>query len=289
MLKNLNELKLDYTIQLDEDRMKNIENILEENKELFEDFYNYEKIKNNNITSENNLVMKKLEQMADYLIRSSKMKYEKIKEKNYKEKNVGNVEYEEDKSNKLKSNYRLPKKQTVTFEELDELEKVAPNIKDYYAFYQKCCNVLSQKNYNYFWKYFSKAKHQLMDDMCLYKDSALGVWGYNIKPTNETSKVDWDIIDLNDYNTILYFIKNGYEIKRMNEELHNIYIDFEKILRDNTYTKTEINIIEMLYQGYKYKEISEKNSINYNTFFTRTLPRLIKKIQNNNNFLQLIS
>lgn len=289
MLKNLNELKLDYTIQLDEDRMKNIENILEENEELFLDFYNYEKIKNNNITSDNNLVMKKLEQMADYLIRSYNLSEKKLKEKNKKEKNIETVYYEEDKNNKLKSNYRLPKKQTVTFEELDELEKVAPNIKDYYAFYQKCCNVLSQKNYNYFWKYFSKAKHQLMDDMCLYKDSALGVWGYNIKPTNETSKIDWDIVDLNDYNTILYFIKNGYEIKNMNDNLHDIYIDFENILYKIQYTKSEKIILEMLYKGYKYKEIANNCGLKESNFKVRVLPRLIKKIQNNNNFLQLIN
>lgn len=280
--------KLDYSIKNSEKRMEQVNEIIENNDFIDDEFYNRFKTKGqNDQLQEDTVVGKKLSQLADYILHDYQYNNDYQKKKNEKEQSQDG-EFENSKIFKFNqrkhlSNYRLPKKQTINKEELSYLkDKGANNIEDYYNFYQFCENYLkSNKNGKDYFK-ISRQKSLLKDDMILYKDSKLGVWGYNISPTNETTQKDGKKYDFTNDKVIMNFLKSQKPEKDFDEDLYLTWLDFHEMIKQIDFTEKEKIIIALLKEQYRDNEIENILGMKPMTL-KHDKDRIIKKIKKLNN------
>lgn len=334
---DVNELnkKIDYSKTHLKERKEVVEDILNNTDFYGEYFDNYFKT---SITSRDALssdvnVCKSLERMANYLLNSKEIKQEEDAEKvkyvfhtdeNYFRKKVErehslsqvmsaeNEEYEENIIHFLKTsetNHKVKKRQTPDLKNIrvskvnseEDVEEVTQIVNEYQSFIDYITEMLVTKDRSINRYLLTKTKGELTDDIILTKDSLLGIWGYKLKNTAESTLPNMDVFDFTNMDhvkgTDLVFINNkGKETKvkikglmyfkpktlMAEDDFSFVLCDFEKTVEKANLTKREQSVLELLREGHRNVDIERILNISQKTvrYDIETIAKKIIRVGN---------
>lgn len=302
--KNIRDFqKMDYSLDSLEERKKYVSDLLDGSNYFQQYFDNHFKVALNagDPTSEDINICNVLENMANYLLNSEDVKEEDRRNKPVYVFHKSNEKFEKkieretvtvnnangcsnivDEENVIhamlakKTNSRLPKVQTIKKSDLVEDSECGRILREYQQFLDHV-NVKLKEKPDKLWRYYSKAKAQIQDDMVNVKDSLKGVWGYNSK-ISESSKPDLDVFDFTDYDTVKYMISVDEPSFDFNYEMWIVWKDFNEIVKNANLTIEENAIFYCLQNQWKIIEISEYFELDYDRIRRTIIPNIVKKI-----------
>jgi DNA-binding CsgD family transcriptional regulator len=309
--------KLDYTKTNLEDRKNIVNDILDNTsfyQKYFDDYYNPSPTNSETLSEENN-VCKSLEAMANYLLNSDEVKEEKRKNETkyvfytdtdyFKSKmnrepsienltNIDNIDCQETIIHFFKreeKNYKKAKDQKITAADLKKTDDLGEILREYNEFLEFVSDELRNKNQKNKRYVLTNTKHSLEEDMIYCKNHLLGVFGYEIKSTNETTKYDLDVFDFTNElhlkGTIiqssngkpivakgLIYLKKDFNPE---DEMSYVLIDLQRVIDRAGLTNFEKDVLELLRNGWNNIEIAKEFDVNHVKIY-RTIRGIIKKI-----------
>lgn len=317
----INEInkKLDFSKTSLKDREKVVNDILDNTSffdEYFDDYYNYSPSNTDCLSSDNN-VCKALERMASYLLNSDEVKAEEDREKikyvfytdlNYFKKkiereksldsiiNSENQDYQDIVIHFLRreeKNYKKSKSQKITAADLKREDSLGEILRQYNQYLEKITEELTakgtRKNKNRY--ILSRIKNSIEDDMVYCKNHFLGVFGYELSPTNETTKYDLDVFDFTNeihlkgkafisskgkpvFAKGLIYLKPEFN---PDNEMSYILMDLQNVIDKAGLTSFEQEVLDGIRNGLTQSELAANIGVNQNKVF-RTIQGIIKKI-----------
>ena len=293
--------KIDYSKTKLEDRKKVIEDILNSTnfyQEYFDNYYNPSLSPHDSLAHENN-VCRSLEIMATYLLNSDEVKEEKKKskytfftdddyldEKINKEETIGLIQDREDIDEKKSSiyffrqdkpNYKKDKKQKITAADLKRDDWLGEILRDYNAFLVYITNKLKENDPNINRYLLTRTKGQIEKDMIYCKDALLGVFGYKLRNSSESTKYDVDVFNFTNPNHLKGFIIKDKDGKKRyvkgllyikpefdpNDDFSYVLLDLEETIKKANLTKREWYILNELRNGATKTEIAERLNVTH--------------------------
>lgn len=290
---SVNDFNVDYTKDSVEDRLTIVEEQLNMVKDkfkrnffeiYFDDFYLCH-VKTTDALAEKINICKKLELMADYILRSIEVRQER-KDKEYKyyfyvnrdefikrTANEGAILGLTDRDEELvmhflstaqKRNPKKEKKQKIERKDIMRNDELGKILSEYQLFIEKLTEDINNGHMRK--RKADKMKGAVVGDMIQTKDSLLGVWGYNMKNLIKDSTVpSWDMFDYTNENHIKYAIAMHRDEIDPSDDLSHIILDMElitkKLHKEKTITDRQYEILTYLKQGYSYQDIGDELGI----------------------------
>lgn len=302
--KNLKDfMKLDISKTSLEERKAYLNELIGDQSffdEYFEKHFKASINSNEALSSEVN-VCNVLENMANYLLNSDESKQMDADKKNVYVFHKGNERFKKrmdretfsttingetmnivDNPNvvhvlqKKEKNFRLPKKQKITKEDLLRDDFCGEVLRDYQKMLDNINKKIVEKRDKMYFKY-SVNKSTVQQDMIDAKNMILGVWGYNIS-ISESHIPDTEIFDFTDYNTVKFLLQMEKPDFSFNFEMWLVWTEFIETIKKANLTETEAEIVVMLQNQWKIQEISDATGIAYHNLYQTTIPRICKKI-----------
>lgn len=294
---NIYEVKqnLDYKVRDLEGRKKIVDEILSDKDEngmnFFENYFDTHykcELNQNDSLSENNNVCKTLEQMADYLLGSEEVREDrKSGEQQYRfyvDRNEYNKAQKKEESlnhkcelakaktgiagsedtviNFLvqKKNFKKPKKQVITKEDLQEDSFCGEVLRAYKEYDKELSEKLKApdgKGYK-----LRKIKGEINLDMLYTKDTLKGVFGYKQRNALvESTCPSWEMFDWSNTQHVkaLIYIQNEFT---PDDDISLLLFDLDVLIKDMVANKVlsekEYRIYHMIRIGYKNIEVANE-------------------------------
>lgn len=285
---------LDRSVTSIEDRLNEVNDKLN-STDLYVNYFDNQY--NPNLTgdmplSENLQVCKSLEKMANYLLMSDESKQmDKDEKNNYvihkdrdkfiKKLNRENSDFMDDENVihfliKQRNDYKS-KTQKITSYDINKNTETGRVLREYNNFLNNINKALKEEPDSR-WFMFSRAKHQINNDMIYVKNMLDGVWGENIKPISVPKKTDYYFIDFTDYKTVKYLIKMEQPSFEFDQELWLVWIEFNDVVKKANLTEEEYFVFYLLQKQWNIKEISEYLNIDYDRVKRTVINNIVKKI-----------
>ena len=285
---------LDRSVTSIEDRLNEVNDKLN-STDLYINYFDNQY--NPNLTgdmplSENLQVCKSLEKMATYLLMSDESKQmDKDEKNNYiihkdrdkfiKKLNRENSDFMDDENVvhfliKQRNDYK-PKTQKITSYDINKNTETGRVLREYNNFLNNINKAL-KKEPDSRWFMFSRAKHQINNDMIYVKNMLDGVWGENIKPISVPKKTDYYFIDFTDYKTVKYLIKMEQPSFEFDQDLWIVWIEFNDVVKKANLTEEEYFVFYLLQKQWNIKEISGYLNIDYDRVKRTVINNIVKKI-----------
>lgn len=268
--------------------------------EYFEKHFKVSINSNEALSTEVN-VCKVLENMANYLLNSDESKQMDSDEKNVYVFHKGNERFKKrmnresfsttvngakmnivDNPNvvhvlqKKEKNFRLPKKQKITKEDLLRDDKCGEVLRDYQKLLDTINKKIVEKRDKMYFKY-SINKNTVQQDMIDAKNMLLGVWGYDTF-ISESHIPDTEIFDFTDFDTVKYLLQMEKPDFSINFEMWLVWTEFIETIKKANLVEQEAEIVVMLQNQWNIQEIANETGIKYHTLYRTTIPRICKKI-----------
>lgn len=305
--------KLDRKLISHADRERKVNEILQEDEFISEylDKYNEVGIKKQDDLHENTPVGRALEKLTDYYLSSEEEKeYSKQKETKYKlfkdrkyferklqqqemlSKITGDNQDQGTEDNviyfhkKNEKNIKTQKRQKIEKTDLkrkDEIGTVLANYNDYLSGLEKDENMNNYKK--------GRIKHSVKKDMLYAKDALLGVFGYNITSSNETTDWDYDVFDLSNVDHLKGLsIKDKHNLPHYqpgllyfqpylfpDDSFSDVLTDLQLVIKRSGLSEREKIVLNMIRTGFEQKEIAEKINVSQATI-SRDIDKIADKI-----------
>lgn len=306
---SVHDFTLDYSFDNLDKRLDYLINILDAIKDdsgrnFFEAYFdNYYKViasMDDNL-SENNNICKRLELMADYLLRSTEVrlarKNEETKYRFYVNKEEflkrTNLEVSSDLVQymgngsqymafllpKAKKAAKKEKIQKILPKDLDRDDYLGDVLRDYQTFLDLINDNVAKGNMRK--RRASAIKGKVNDDMLKSKDMLLGVFGYLLRnPLAESTCPDWDRFDYTNIDHIKIALNMDRDLDP-NDDLSHIILDLKiaikELVKAKKLTNRQIEILTLYRQGLGFTEIGKiLNTSNVNIY--KTIKTISKKI-----------
>lgn len=302
--KNLKDfMKLDISKTSLDERKQYLEELIGDQyffDEYFEKHFKASINSNEALSTEVN-VCNVLENMANYLLNSDESKQMDADKKNVYVFHKGNERFKKrmdretfsttingetmnivDNPNvvhvlqKKEKNFRLPKKQKITKEDLLRNDFCGDVLREYQKMLDTINEKIVEKRDKMYFKY-SINKSTIQQDMIDAKNMILGVWGYNIS-ISESHVPDTEIFDFTDYDTVKFLLQMEKPDFSFNFEMWLVWTEFIETVKKANLTETEAEIVVMLQNQWRIQEISDATGIAYHNLYQTTIPRICKKI-----------
>ena len=302
--KNLKDfMKMDISKTSLEERQQYLKELIGDQSFFDEFFENHFKVSinaNEALSTEVN-VCNVLEKMANYLLNSDESKQMDSDEKNVYVFHKGNERFKKrmdretfsttvngatmnvvDNPNvvhvlqKKEKNFRLPKRQKITKEDLLRDDFCGEVLRDYQKLLDTINKKIVEKRDKMYFKY-SVNKSTVQQDMIDAKNMILGVWGYDTF-ISESHIPDTEIFDFTDYNTVKFLLQIEKPDFAINFEMWLVWTEFIETIKKANLTEVEAEIVVMLQNQWKIQEISDETGIAYHNLYQTTIPRICKKI-----------
>lgn len=302
--KNLKDfMKLDISKTSLEERKQYLDELIGDQyffDEYFEKHFKANINSNEALSTEVN-VCNVLENMANYLLNSDESKQMDADKKNVYVFHKGNERFKKrmdretfsttingetmnivDNPNvvhvlqKKEKNFRLPKKQKITKEDLLRNDFCGDVLREYQKMLDTINEKIVEKRDKMYFKY-SINKSTIQQDMIDAKNMILGVWGYNIS-ISESHVPDTEIFDFTDYDTVKFLLQMEKPDFSFNFEMWLVWTEFIETVKKANLTETETEIVVMLQNQWRIQEISDATGIAYHNLYQTTIPRICKKI-----------
>lgn len=129
----------------------------------------------------------------------------------------------------------------------------------------------------------SRISGSVKQDMIDSKESLLGVFGYNSKPSESTT-IDWDMLDFSNHKHVraLLYLKPSH---RNDEELMYIVQDFDEKLKNCKLSKDQWEVITMLRHNIKPADIARQLEVdrrNVDKKIKSIVSKFVRKYGNDN-------
>lgn len=304
----VNDFSLDYTCTDLDSRLDYLLNILDAVKDnsgrnffevYFDDYYKVIASSEDKL-SEEIKVCKRLEFMADYLLRSTEVRASRKNEDTKyhffvnKEEFIKRTKYEMSSDSIGSSSetrelaFLLPKSrpavkkekiQVITKADLERADNVGQILREY----QKFLELVNQSvNDGHIAKRRgSDIKGKVNEDMLRVKDQLLGVFGYILRnPITDSTCPDWDVFDYTDIEQIKLALAINRDLDP-NDDLSHIIMDLDMAINDliksKKLTERQIHILNLYREGNSFAEIGViTNTTTVNCF--KTIKTIAKKI-----------
>ena len=303
---SLNDFTLDYSTNAVDDRLKHLNKELHKIKDsqgrnYFETYIDeYFKV---NVSSEDNLsekinVFKKLEVMADYLLRSTEVRAErKSNETKYyfyvnrdeflkrtkSELNISTIsDIEQDAvmhflSTKNKSNTKKEKIQKISRQDFLKGDYLSQILSEYNKMLELLNNSIGKINK----RKVDVLKGAVKDDMLRVKDSLNGVFGYTLRnPLPDSTAPSWEKFDF----TNVEHVRLALNIKRNldpNDDLSHIILSLKDTIEQlwivDIITQRQKQLLDLYQDGYTCTEIAKEFDITTVTVH-KAMKSIAKKI-----------
>lgn len=302
--KNLKDfMKMDISKTSLEERQQYLKELIGDQSFFDEFFENHFKVSinaNEALSTEVN-VCNVLEKMANYLLNSDESKQMDSDEKNVYVFHKGNERFKKrmdretfsttvngatmnvvDNPNvvhvlqKKEKNFRLPKRQKITKEDLLRDDFCGEVLRDYQKLLDTINKKIVEKRDKMYFKY-SVNKSTVQQDMIDAKNMILGVWGYDTF-ISESHIPDTEIFDFTDYNTVKFLLQMEKPDFAINFEMWLVWTEFIETIKKANLTEVEAEIVVMLQNQWKIQEISDETGIAYHNLYQTAIPRICKKI-----------
>lgn len=296
-------MKMDISKTSLEERQQYLKELIGDQSFFDEFFENHFKVSinaNEALSTEVN-VCNVLEKMANYLLNSDESKQMDSDEKNVYVFHKGNERFKKrmdretfsttvngatmnvvDNPNvvhvlqKKEKNFRLPKRQKITKEDLLRDDFCGEVLRDYQKLLDTINKKIVEKRDKMYFKY-SVNKSTVQQDMIDAKNMILGVWGYDTF-ISESHIPDTEIFDFTDYNTVKFLLQMEKPDFAINFEMWLVWTEFIETIKKANLTEVEAEIVVMLQNQWKIQEISDETGIAYHNLYQTAIPRICKKI-----------
>lgn len=320
---NVNDInkKIDYTKTKLQDRIETVNNILDETEfysEYFSDFFKGSINSGDHLSNDVN-VCKSLERMANYLLNSDEVKAEEDKEttqyvfhtdEKYFQKKVERERSMEAMSETVSGghtdhvihflkrdgkNYKKPKQQFITDDDLKIPGLVGQVLSDYSAYNDFITSELKNPNSKFNRYLLTKAKGQLSWDMLYTKDHLLGIWAYDLQNFYESTVPDIDVFDFTNRNhlggfTIQMKDKKGKEFNHHvkgllyfkpefdpNDDFSFVLMDLQNTIDKAGLTHFEKVVLNHIRNGAQKNKIAEALGVSH-VKISRTMDIIAAKV-----------
>lgn len=311
--------KLDYSLTSFEDRMNLVKSIL--NGTQFFNLYFSDHFKASinagDVLSSDVNVCHALERFTDYILNSKEVKQEEDKEKtqyvfhsdpNYFQKKLnrevkmsqlsGGDGGNDSDSNvihfikRASGNTKKPKKQKITPKDLSENTEVGRILNDYNNFLTFITQELKKKDSKFNRFLLTKTKGEVQNDMIYTKDHLKGVFGYDLKGFNESTKLYLDVFDFTNKLHLLggkitdesgKLLLNAKGLLYFNrsfvpgDDWDLVLMDLQNTIDQANLTPKELETLEMMRSNMRPGEIAHELKIHHQEV-ARLIDRIAVKI-----------
>lgn len=311
--------QIDYEHVELSDILSNVNTVLEESEffmQYFDGFYKTDLKKGDGLSDTNNICLL-LEQLSNRILSSVENKqytieqrekdritlegtYPFLKERNVlerkmnKEIKLSEGEWEEKDAGFTnpfkKENPRKPKVQTIKASDLVRQDEVGEILRDYQTYVDFLKGLMSDEESNRF--EVSHILGEINQDMILAKNQLLGVWGYNMSPSNEGGTPTVMTPNTND----LFHLTGGefldektgerkvakgmlrFEVPKNPEtEMEHAVFALRELVKMLHLSERDFEVIDMFSKGFKPCEIEKRFELPY-TYSFRIVDSVARKI-----------
>ena len=305
---SVNDFTLNYSFSGLDDRLDYLYNILDLVKDksgrnffeaYFDVYYKVDATSEDNLAEKNN-ICRRLELMADYLLRSTEIRaLRKSEETKYyfyvnREEFLKRTKLEVTSDNvsligesnqidfllpKSKPVVKKEKIQKITKEDYERNDEVGRILREYQTYIDLIndsinSGVIAKRR-------GAVIKGLVSDDMLKVKDQLLGVFGYNMRNLLVDSTCpDWDKFDYTNLEHLKIALNISKELDP-NDDLSHIIMDLDmaikELIKNKKLTARQLEILTLYRQGYCFTEIAKEiNTTTVNTY--KTIKTIIRKI-----------